>query len=150
MILRWWGVTVPPGVEIGSHCHFDTPHIRIGAHCFINRDVELCSSADGPIELGEYVALGTGTMLITVHHEVGGPTQRAGPFYGKGIVIGDGCWLASRVVVLPGVTIGDGCVIAAGSVVTRDCAPNGVYAGAPARRIRDLTDESQGAVSTAV
>lgn len=54
------------------------------------------------------------------------------------ITVGDGCWIGARAVILPGVTIGDGCVIAAGAVVSKDCAPNGMYAGVPARRIREL------------
>jgi maltose O-acetyltransferase len=37
-------------------------------------------------------------------------------------------------------------VIAAGAVVTEDCAPDGLYAGVPARRIRDL-DEGLGAAT---
>lgn len=52
----------------------------------------------------------------------------------------DGCWLGGNVTVLPGVTIGRGCVIAAGAVVTKSCDPNGLYAGVPARRIRDLDE----------
>jgi maltose O-acetyltransferase len=39
---------------------------------------------------------------------------------------------------MPGVTIGDGCTIASGAVVTRDCEPDGMYAGVPARRVKDL------------
>jgi acetyltransferase-like isoleucine patch superfamily enzyme len=31
------------------------------------------------------------------------------------------------------------CVVAAGAVVTGDCEPDGLYAGVPARRVRDLT-----------
>jgi maltose O-acetyltransferase len=54
------------------------------------------------------------------------------------VSVGNGSWLGTGVTVLPGVTIGEGCVIAAGAVVTADCAPDGLYAGVPARRIRDL------------
>ncbi|WP_408003863.1 LbetaH domain-containing protein [Puerhibacterium puerhi] len=39
---------------------------------------------------------------------------------------------------MPGVTIGRGCIIAAGSVVTSDCQPDGLYAGVPAARKKDL------------
>ncbi|WP_372495087.1 acyltransferase [Nocardioides pinisoli] len=52
----------------------------------------------------------------------------------------NGAWIGAAVTVLPGVTIGPGCVVAAGSVVTADCQANGLYAGVPARRIRDLPD----------
>lgn len=54
------------------------------------------------------------------------------------IVIGRGCWIGANVTIMPGVTIGDGCVIGAGSLVTNDCEPNGVYVGIPARRKKEL------------
>jgi acetyltransferase-like isoleucine patch superfamily enzyme len=41
-------------------------------------------------------------------------------------------------VIMPGVSIERGVVIAAGAVVTRSCAAHGLYAGVPARRIREL------------
>jgi acetyltransferase-like isoleucine patch superfamily enzyme len=40
--------------------------------------------------------------------------------------------------VLPGVTVAAGCVTAAGAVVAADTEPDGLYAGVPATRIRDL------------
>jgi maltose O-acetyltransferase len=55
------------------------------------------------------------------------------------IEIGDGAWLASRVMVLPGVRIGAGAVVAAGSVVTRDVPDNTLVAGVPARVARSLS-----------
>jgi acetyltransferase-like isoleucine patch superfamily enzyme len=44
------------------------------------------------------------------------------------------------VVVLPGVEIGAGCVIAAGSVVVKNTEPDGLYAGVPATRKKELDD----------
>ena len=41
-------------------------------------------------------------------------------------------------VILSVVNILDGCIIAANSVVTKSTEPNGLYAGVPARRIKDL------------
>ena len=49
-----------------------------------------------------------------------------------------GSWLGAGVLVLPGVTIGHGSVIAAGAVVTKSTCADGLYAGVPARRVRDL------------
>ncbi len=54
------------------------------------------------------------------------------------IVIGKGCWLGTRVIVLPGVTIGDGVTIGAASVVTSDIPEFTVAAGNPARVVREL------------
>lgn len=53
----------------------------------------------------------------------------------RGIHIGAGCWIGSKVTVLDGVSIGAGCVVAAGAVVTRSLPDNCVAAGVPARVI---------------
>lgn len=52
------------------------------------------------------------------------------------IDIGQGAWLAARVVIRPGVRIGAGAVIAAGSVVETDLPANAVASGSPARVLR--------------
>lgn len=54
------------------------------------------------------------------------------------IVIGKGCWLGTRVIVMPGVRIGDGVTIGAASVVTRDVPEFTIAAGNPAKVIREL------------
>ena len=91
-----------------------------------------------PIRIGNRVRIGHDVSLLTVDHDVGPEEMRSGPRkYGE-IEIGDGAWLASRVVVLPGVRIGAGAVVAAGSVVTRDVPDNTLVAGVPARFVRNL------------
>jgi maltose O-acetyltransferase len=57
------------------------------------------------------------------------------------IAVEEGAWIGGGVIVLGGVRIGRGCVIGAGAVVTRDCEPNGLYVGVPARRQRDLPED---------
>ncbi|PZU62885.1 DapH/DapD/GlmU-related protein [Sphingobium sp.] len=52
--------------------------------------------------------------------------------------IHNGCWIGLGVTILPGIVIGEGCVIAAGSVVNKNCEKNGLYAGVPAKRVKDL------------
>ena len=54
------------------------------------------------------------------------------------VVIGDGSWLGTNAVVLPGVTIGRHVAVGAGSVVTGDLPDNSVAAGVPARIIKTL------------
>jgi acetyltransferase-like isoleucine patch superfamily enzyme len=69
-------------------------------------------------------------------HELGPPEQRAGKRTTGEVRIGDVCWIGIRVVVvLPDTVIGSGVVVAAGSGVLE---PNGLYAGVPAIRKRDL------------
>lgn len=55
----------------------------------------------------------------------------------KDIIIGNDVWIGYDVKVMAGVNIADGCVIAAGSVVTKDTEPYCLYAGVPARKIKE-------------
>jgi maltose O-acetyltransferase len=111
-------VVISDDVYIGDRCHFDCHDL---------------------IVIGPAAQIGAGSSLITGTHHIGQGNARAGTWRSAPIVIGAGSWLGAGVTVLPGVTVGSGCVIAAGAVVTRDCDPDGLYAGVPARRARDLS-----------
>ncbi len=56
----------------------------------------------------------------------------------KPVQIGDGSWLGSNVVVLPGVTIGSGVVISAGTVVNENIPDNVLYDGSIRPEHQDL------------
>jgi maltose O-acetyltransferase len=92
-----------------------------------------------PIRIGNRVRIGHDVSLLTVDHDMGPEDMRSGARKYGAIEIGDGAWLASRVMVLPGVRIGAGAVVAAGSVVTRDVPDNTLVAGIPARVARSLS-----------
>ncbi|MDQ6696895.1 MAG: acyltransferase [Actinomycetota bacterium] len=110
--------------------------IEMGDYSGLEYDCFVLNEAT--ITIGARTAVGTQSMLVTGSHEVGDGHRRAGPPSPMPIVIGSGCWIGARVLVLPGVTIGDGCIIGAGSMVTSYCEPHGIYMGSPAVRIRDL------------
>ncbi|GIG29751.1 acyltransferase [Cellulomonas marina] len=133
--LRLCGVRLGPGVLV-QPCHIGSPRVVIGERSYIGVGCTL--DARDKITIGARVALGDEVMLLTSTHALDDPAQRAGTPLGRPVHVGDGCWLGARVTVLPGVTIGEGCVVATGAVVVRDCAPHGLYAGVPARRVRDL------------
>lgn len=53
-------------------------------------------------------------------------------------IIGNNVDIGSNVAIIGPITIGDNVVIGAGSVVVKDLASNGIYAGNPARLIRRI------------
>lgn len=139
-VLRLFGARIARSVEIRQGASGLGPRFEAGHDTFIHR--EFMVQGPGHVQIGRFVSIGPRCLLATITHDYGLPERRGGPTITRPIVIGDGCWLGAGVIVLGGVTIGSGCVIAAGAVVVRDCTPNGLYAGVPARRIRDLGGQS--------
>ncbi len=106
------------------------PRVSVGANC-------LLYSAGG-IDIGADTMLAANCYLGGGSYAVRGARER--PISnqiqpGRGLVIGEDCWLGAGVTVIDGVKIGKGSVIAAGAVVIRDVEPFSVMAGVPARRI---------------
>jgi len=56
----------------------------------------------------------------------------------KAIEIGNRVWIAGQCIILKGVTIGDNSVLGIRSVLTKSMPPNVVFAGNPAKKIKDL------------
>lgn len=115
-------VVVEQGVWIGIGCTLIVPNgasVRIGPRCDIAPDVLFeCGS-----------------------HDIGVKERRAGAGYAASIVVGAGCWIGARALLLGGAQIGAGSVIAAGSVVRKGVYPaNVLLAGVPARIVRSLDD----------
>jgi maltose O-acetyltransferase len=94
------------------------------------------------VTIGNRVQIGLDVSLLTLDHEIGPTERRCGPLLSAPIVIEDGVWIASRVMILPGVTIGRGSIVAAGAVVAHDVPADTLVGGVPARPVRDLTHEA--------
>ncbi len=58
------------------------------------------------------------------------------------IIIGSDVWIGQGVKILEGVTIGDGAVVGAGALVSKDLEPYGIYAGVPAKKLRERFDKA--------
>ena len=52
------------------------------------------------------------------------------------VVIGEGCWIGEKAVILPGVHIGKKCIVAAGAVVNKDIPDYSLVGGVPARILK--------------
>jgi maltose O-acetyltransferase len=139
-LLRRAGVTVEGFLEIFSGLRVTGEgQISVGDGCFINHDCLIDAAAD--VTLGRNVALANRVALVTSDHDLTDPRARAGARILRPIVIGEGAWLGAGVMVLGGVTVGAGAVIGAGAIVTKDVPPNTLWAGVPARQLRELPAE---------
>lgn len=134
-LLRLTGMDIA-GCTIEPGSRFLGRNVSIGSCSFINDSGWFDNSAT--ITIGSNVAIGREVAIITRTHAIGRAAFRASVLIDAPVSIGNGAWLGARVTILPGVTIGSGCVVAAGAVVVKDCEPDGLYAGVPARRVRDL------------
>jgi len=93
--------------------------------------------ATNEIHIGKNVRLGPGVKIISASHNLCNYDKHdaANP-----ISIGDNCWLAANVVLLPGVKLGNHVVVAAGAVVTKNFSDDCLIAGVPAKIIRILDE----------
>lgn len=114
----------------------DGNKIEIGKNVFIN--YQCFFDNNEKIIIDDNVHLGMKTSIITSSHNIDNDKQRAGIGLSQEVHIKMGSWIAAGVMILPGITIGKGCVIAAGSVVTKDTEDNCLYAGIPAKKIKEL------------
>jgi maltose O-acetyltransferase len=129
------------GIDVGTTqvepgCFFFSDQIEFGEYGWVNHRCYF--DTRNRIRVGARVAFGMEVMVCTSTHEPGNQERRAGPYTTAPVTIGDGSWIGARALLLPGVTVGEGCVVAAGAVVRSDCEPGGLYAGVPARRVREL------------
>ena len=125
--------------EIGENSRVQPPlQVNIGANVKIGKNVSimynlLCMSAGGiTIEDGALIA--ANCSLISNNHDF---KERA-ILTCKPVVIKKKAWIGAGSTILPGVTVGENAIVAAGSVVTKDVAPNTLVAGVPAKFIKDI------------
>lgn len=131
---------VAPDVKPNFRVEFGR-NIHVGDHFYANYD---CVMLDGaPITVGNRVLFGPKVGLYTSNHLFDAREREIGGCIAKPITIGDRCWLAANVTVLPGVTIGAGTIIGAGSVVTHDIPAAVIAAGNPCQVLRPITAADQ-------
>lgn len=124
------GSKVQKGVYIGNG-----KDIEIGSFCRINENVKLDNVA-----IGDYVMIAPGVSILGKMHEtidLNIPMSLQGEREVEQTIIFDNVWIGTNAIIMPGLKIASGCIIAAGAVLTKDTKKNGVYAGVPAKLIKE-------------
>lgn len=121
-IMSHHDITIKSGVYIGPQCNI------------------------GKCEIGENTLVGSGVHILSGNrqHNFTDPTKpiqdQGGEFFK--IKIGKDCWLGNGSIIMA--SLADQTIIAAGAVVTRPITePMGIYAGNPAKRIKNRTAETE-------
>ncbi len=136
-VMRWTGYGISDTCTIWSGACIRSKKLVVGANVFIN--VGFFFDGYEKLSIGDNVRIGQFVRVITATHDIGTSRQRGlVEVDGQSVVIDDGCWVGAGAVILPGVSVARGCVVAANSVVTKSTEQNGLYAGNPARRIREF------------
>ncbi|RWX78762.1 CatB-related O-acetyltransferase [Neorhizobium lilium] len=131
-------------------------YVTVGHNTLYNGECVVVGTADSPVSIGSYCAIGRNLTIMPVNHDTrfaaiqgtvyremfgeGHPGESGLPSRSRskgGITIGNDVWIADNVTILSGVEIGDGACIGAGSIVTKSIPAYHVAAGSPCRTIRD-------------
>jgi acetyltransferase-like isoleucine patch superfamily enzyme len=116
---------IGPFVEIQSN-------VKIGERTKVQSHSFICSL----VTIGKDCFVGHGVMFVNDLFKAGGPSGGDERKW-KPTLIGDHVSVGSNATILP-VSICDKVVIGAGSVVTKDITRSGIYAGNPAKWLRDV------------
>jgi acetyltransferase-like isoleucine patch superfamily enzyme len=125
------------GCEVGDACFIGPfteiqKNVRIGKRVKVQSHSFICEL----VTIGDDCFIGHGVMFVNDVFEKGGPAQGDQTLWRK-TIIGNKVSIGSNATILP-VDICDNVVIGAGSVVTKNILRPGVYAGNPAKFMRDL------------
>lgn len=136
-IWRWLGVEIETPAYVHRHVLL-LGRIRIGQGSSISHNCCL-NGAQAGLTIGRKVMIAPGCTLVAFDH---GTALGAGPMIDQpwvesAINIGDDVWVGANCTVARGVNIGNGAVIGANSFVNTDVPANTIYAGVPARHLRD-------------
>lgn len=138
----------PGSIEIGNNSRIDdfcviSGNLIIGSYCHITPMCLVAGGAPGII-LSDFCTLAYGVKIFAQSDDYSGATlvnsmipkkyknEFLSPvFLGQHVVVGAGS------IIFPGVSIGEGCAIGAMTLLLRNAESWGIYAGSPARRIKE-------------
>ena len=145
------GTTIYSGVKVGDDTAFGhnvmlREEVVVGSRTKLGTNVVV----DGKSNIGSNVSIQTGVYICTYS------TVEEGVFLGPccvfandkyvcqkefklvGPIVRKGASIGANAILFPGVVVGEGAVVGSQAMVNRDVPPKSIYAGLPARKIRDV------------
>ena len=113
------GVIIEDDVEIGANSCVDRGTL---GNTILRQGVKI----DNLVHVAHNVVIGRNSAVV------------AQSMIGGSVSIGDNAWIAPSVCMRDGVSVGDGAFIGLGALITKDVPPREVWAGVPAKKIRDV------------
>lgn len=133
------------GNPIGSYrkCTFfvdRNAELLIGDNVGISQTALICHKS---IKIGNNVKIGGGVSIYDTDFHSLDPMIRKSKDdiknrVEKAVIVKDNAFIGAHSIILKGVTIGENSIIGAGSVVTKSVPDNQIWAGNPAKLIRNI------------
>lgn len=113
------GIKIGNNVGLGSHGHY--------------------GSGIGGLEIGNDTIIGNYVSFHPENHNYSDSSVliRLQGVSGKGIKVGNNCWVGAKATFLDGSEIGNGCIVAAGAVVIGKFPDNVIIGGIPAKILKN-------------
>jgi|TARA_R100000234_G_C4998059_1_gene178926 UDP-3-O-[3-hydroxymyristoyl] glucosamine N-acyltransferase len=113
------GVIIGNNVRIGSYTCIDRGNMR---------DTVVCDNVkiDNLVHVAHNVKIGKNTMVV------------AGAVICGSVEIGESCFIGANSTIRQHLKVGNNSIVGMGSVVTKNIPNNEVWAGNPARKIKDV------------
>ena len=119
-------------------------NVHMGKGTYSNLGLLTDATEDAPVYIGDNVSIAPNVCFITESSPNNGKLLKKIPEVVNrlekkdSIIIENDVWIGAGVTILPGVKIGKCSVIGAGAVVIENVEPYSIYAGVPAKKIRNL------------
>lgn len=133
VLLKMFGCKIHGHVYIAPSCRIYAPWLlEMGDHSCLGTRSEVYNL--GPVKIGERTTLAQYVYVCNGTHDLSNPIL---PLLVGDVEIGDDVFIGAKAIILPGLKLGNGCVVGAGAVLTKDTENYRIYAGNPARNIKE-------------